>query len=202
MPRPYTDREKETIKENIIRNGLKLIHEKGYTHTSITDITRAAGVSKAFFYTMFPSKEAVVTEGLKRQERIAVKKAQEIAVIATLTQREKLVTFMKWLVSSINHTIFFLTPGEAGHVSQMLTDQEREVFFQNLVNQQSKILRAFSIDLDTVNVYVFGNLVINLFMVCGSKENMDCYHQESFDEALLCLIRGIADYACPSSVNE
>ena len=95
MPRPYTDSEKEKIKENIMLNGLKLIHEKGYTHTSITDITQAAGVSKAFFYTLFPSKEVVVTEALKRQERIAVQKAQEIANISGLTQREKLVTFLK-----------------------------------------------------------------------------------------------------------
>lgn len=201
MPRPYTDSEKEKIKENIMLNGLKLIHERGYTHTSITDITQAAGVSKAFFYTMFPSKEAVVTEALKRQERIAVQKAQEIANISGLTQREKLVTFLKWLISVMNHTFFFLTPGEAGYVSQMLTEQEREVFFKNLVNQQKKILQAFLIDTETVNVYVFGNLVINLFMVCSSREKMYCYHQESFDDTLLCLIRGIADSVCPFSAK-
>ncbi|MEG0107253.1 MAG: hypothetical protein RR705_00160 [Lachnospiraceae bacterium] len=46
MPRPYTEIEKEKIREDLMICVLKLIYKKGYIHNNITDIAMAAGTSK------------------------------------------------------------------------------------------------------------------------------------------------------------
>ena len=45
-------------KLRLIEQGSGLIHEKGYHHTGITEVLRAAGVPKGSFYFHFDSKEA------------------------------------------------------------------------------------------------------------------------------------------------
>lgn len=51
-------------KENIISKASELIHTKGYNHTSIKDILKAASVTKSNFYYHFESKEQLAFEML------------------------------------------------------------------------------------------------------------------------------------------
>ncbi|MEG0107252.1 MAG: hypothetical protein RR705_00155 [Lachnospiraceae bacterium] len=111
-----------------------------------------------------------------------------------LSQREKLTDFLNWLVTAINHTFFFLTSGEAGIVSRKLSEKEREQFFNNLIKQQKELLSALSIHLSEADVRVFGNLLINLFMVCSSREKDHCYYEASYDDMINQLVRGIIEF--------
>ena len=47
-------------KEKIIACALNLIEEKGYDNVSVSEITKAAGVSKGAFYIHFNSKEDLI----------------------------------------------------------------------------------------------------------------------------------------------
>lgn len=47
-------------KEEIISTGVKLIIEKGYSNTSIQDITSKMGIAKGSFYTYFKSKDEFI----------------------------------------------------------------------------------------------------------------------------------------------
>lgn len=194
MARPYTDSEREKIKEDLLQCVLKLIHEKGYIHTSVTNIAQAAGISKAYFYTLFPSKEVLITEALKKQEKAAVEKASEIARMQGIPSEEKLQRFLEWLAEVINDSFFFLTPDEAGDVSRQLSFSEREQFFVNLVRQQKKILAAFGIYMNEEDIRVFGNLIINLFMICSSRGKDYCYYDEALDDSIHQLIKGIVAF--------
>lgn len=194
MPRPYTESEREKIREDLMLCVLKLIHEKGYIHTSVTNIAQAAGISKAYFYTLFSSKDVLITEALNRQEKFAVQKAEEIAAIPTLSSEEKLTAFLEWLTTVINHTFFFMTPGEAEEVSRQLSETELEHFFEHLIKQQKKILAVLSIHMEDEEVRVFGNLIINLFMFCGSRGKDYCYYQGVIDETISQLINGIVAF--------
>lgn len=61
---PRTSQQFETIRQEktklILDTALELFAEKGYHQTSITDITRRAGISKGLVYNYFESKEAVL----------------------------------------------------------------------------------------------------------------------------------------------
>lgn len=61
---PRTSQQFETIRQEktklILDTALELFAEKGYHQTSISDITKRAGISKGLVYNYFESKEAVL----------------------------------------------------------------------------------------------------------------------------------------------
>jgi AcrR family transcriptional regulator len=59
------DMKKFDKKEEILNSALKLFFERGFSETSIEEITRLAGVSKGSFYTYFHSKEDLLSEVIK-----------------------------------------------------------------------------------------------------------------------------------------
>ena len=48
---------KQDTKQKIIQTGAKIIHRKGYNHTGIQEVLKAAGVPKGSFYFYFNNKE-------------------------------------------------------------------------------------------------------------------------------------------------
>lgn len=52
-------------REDILNSALKLFLEKGFSGTSIDEITRLAGISKGSFYTYFSSKEGLLSEVIR-----------------------------------------------------------------------------------------------------------------------------------------
>jgi len=55
---------KPQVRENLIRTGVKMLHEGGFTGTGIQEIVDAAGVPKGSFYNYFENKEAFGTEAI------------------------------------------------------------------------------------------------------------------------------------------
>lgn len=49
---------KPNVRENLLRAGVRMLHETGYSATGIKDIVAAAEVPKGSFYNYFESKEA------------------------------------------------------------------------------------------------------------------------------------------------
>ena len=60
MPRPFTDTEKEVLKNRLIESGKKLLNRMGMKGLTIEDAARDVGISKGSFYAFFPSKEDFV----------------------------------------------------------------------------------------------------------------------------------------------
>ena len=48
---------KSVTKQKIIESGARIIHQKGYHHTGIQEVLKAAGIPKGSFYFYFASKE-------------------------------------------------------------------------------------------------------------------------------------------------
>ena len=54
---------KSSNREKILTEGLRVVHERGYTGASVRDIVEAAGVPQGSFTNHFISKEAFCLEG-------------------------------------------------------------------------------------------------------------------------------------------
>lgn len=54
------ERQKLQTRTHLLETSARLIGERGYTESTIEDIARAAGMSRATLYSYFPSKEAIV----------------------------------------------------------------------------------------------------------------------------------------------
>lgn len=68
-PAPKFRRRAEHRPDELLDAALALFVERGYAHTSVAQIARAAGVSKGAVYLYFPSKQALLEGLVKRAVR-------------------------------------------------------------------------------------------------------------------------------------
>jgi AcrR family transcriptional regulator len=68
MPRTFTEKEKEIIRNTLIQRGRELFSKYGLKKTSITELTKAAGIAQGTFYNFFDSKEELYFEILGMEQ--------------------------------------------------------------------------------------------------------------------------------------
>ena len=68
MPRGFSEREKEGIRDSLLDKGRAFLTTYGVKKTNVEDLTGAAGISKGAFYLFFVSKEELFFEVLGRFE--------------------------------------------------------------------------------------------------------------------------------------
>ena len=68
MPKTFTEKEKEIIRNTLIQKGRDLFSVYGLKKTSITELTKSAGIAQGTFYNFFDSKEELYFEILEIEE--------------------------------------------------------------------------------------------------------------------------------------
>ena len=80
-------------RDRLLATAAQLVHERGYTAVSVSDICEAAGLKKGSFYHFFPSKHALVLATLERFAEYQETRMQAAAATG-LPAREQLVGMM------------------------------------------------------------------------------------------------------------
>jgi AcrR family transcriptional regulator len=78
MPKTFTDKEKEIIRNTLIIEGRELFSKYGLKKTSITELTNKAGIAQGTFYNFFESKEELYFEILEQEESNSSKYLENI----------------------------------------------------------------------------------------------------------------------------
>ncbi len=68
MPKAFSEKEKEVIRQQMLEKSKRLFELHGLRKTSVDDITQAAGISKGAFYLFYPSKEELFLEIMEQME--------------------------------------------------------------------------------------------------------------------------------------
>lgn len=68
MPKAFSEREKELIRQRLLEHGYRLFSAYGLKKTNIEEIARAAGISKGAFYGFYESKEALFMDVIEEAE--------------------------------------------------------------------------------------------------------------------------------------
>ena len=68
MPKTFTEKEKEIIRNTLIQKGRELFSKYGLRKTSITELTKATGIAQGTFYNFFDSKEELYFEIIELEE--------------------------------------------------------------------------------------------------------------------------------------
>ncbi len=69
MPRAWSDREKQTIKNILVTESRRLFEQYGLMKTTVDDIVKAAKISKGAFYSFYGSKEELYFDILEIMEK-------------------------------------------------------------------------------------------------------------------------------------
>ncbi len=68
MPKPFSEEERALIRERLMEQGNAQFSHFGLKKTSVEELAKAAGISKAAFYLFFESKESLFMDVVERAE--------------------------------------------------------------------------------------------------------------------------------------
>ena len=68
MPKAFTEREREYIRERLLEEGYQRFSAYGLRKTNVGELAQAAGISKGAFYIFYPSKESLFMDVMERVE--------------------------------------------------------------------------------------------------------------------------------------
>jgi AcrR family transcriptional regulator len=95
MPRGFNEREKESIRKNLLEAGRARLVTLGMMKTSVEDLARVAHISKGAFYQFFPSKEALFITLFAEAERDYRHQLREFARRPGRTPSARLLQFFR-----------------------------------------------------------------------------------------------------------
>lgn len=81
-------------REHLIETALKLFLERGYGGTTIDDVSDAAGVSRASFYTYFPTKRDILLVAARRTRKAS---AAALAALSEVPDEWTLQDLRRWI---------------------------------------------------------------------------------------------------------
>ena len=87
-------------RDAIVQGALALWRTKGFAETTVTDICKAAGVSKALFYVYFARKEDVLTE-----IEVFTMRAAHLAAQAVASRPYELADLIKAVIEVLEHNM-------------------------------------------------------------------------------------------------
>ncbi len=76
-PEPRSGRPRASSREVLSEAACELFLEQGYDATSVSDITRRAGVSRSSFFNYFSAKSDVLWSGYDEQADAAIERLRE-----------------------------------------------------------------------------------------------------------------------------
>jgi len=187
MPKIVSEEERKLTQEAIYEKTVRLIKEKGIRTVTVDDIVTAVGIGKGSFYTYYPCKEACLFEVIKRCEREAFSRIEEITS-SDYSDKEKIIQLLKEifvsqdsLFTSINQLDVEVLLRKLPHEYRMAENEKRENNFQKTIN-------LFNLTEQQVEV------VAILTDCLGYAAGTQSYTQYGIEKSLDIIINAIADF--------
>lgn len=159
MPKvSYSEEDRENIRNTLLTRGLELMARQGVQHTTVEQIYQAAGISRTFFYTFFPTKEDLIVEALYLQQPKILAYARALMDNPALSWREGVRQFLHTCCYGEQNGIAVLTVEEQQMLFRRLSAESYQLFREKQACLFGGILECFGIRADRERIALFTNL--------------------------------------------
>ncbi len=161
----YSEQEREQVRNALLTTMIQCIVDRGLIHSSIDVLCKKVGISKAFFYTFFPSKEELVLEALRYQQPKLLQCAKQLMEDPSLSWREGVRTFLETCAYGEKKGIAVLSIEEEQEVYRCLSPENFQTFREDQIKLFRELLMIFDLPVDCIEPRLFGNLALSMMMV-------------------------------------
>ena len=195
MPRKaYSAQERDQIQEALLTAAIRLIVERGLIHSSVDLLCKEVGISKTFFYSLFPSKEDLVLQALRRQQPRLLSRAQALMDDPALTWRQGVEQFLRECCYGTKTSVAVLSIEEEQEAYRCLAPENFQVFRRDQLVFFGQVLSIFGIPAGAVDPRLFGNLALAMMMVYKAiPDTMPFLFPEVAEDMEEFQIRALAD---------
>lgn len=193
----YSEEEREAIRTGMLDTAARLFTERGVKDTGVEDIYGAAGISKTFFYTFFPSKTDLVIATLRREHALILEALRsyvwELGAKEGLRATLRDLTAGRWFVSGMTDQVY---------LRSVLSEREFFDIQGDLTVLIAEAMDIVGIPVSRLDPRVFFNMVMGIVWVRVSHE--DCLpflFPGSIDASTERQLDMLVDYLYSLSVN-
>ena len=161
----YSEEDKARIRQRLVDEILRCIVERGLVHSSVDLLCQKVDISKTFFYTLYPSKEALVLQALRCQQPVLLRRARELMADPALTWREGVERFLRECCYGTKSSVAVLSIEEEQEVFRCLTPENFQVFRRDQLVFFGQMLGVLGVPAGAVEPRLFGSLAIAMMMV-------------------------------------
>ena len=201
MPKiAYSEEERVHIREALISSALELMAKQGIQHTTVEQVYKAAGISRTFFYTFFPTKEDLIVETLYLQQPKILAYAQKLMEDPTLSWQDAVRTFLQTCCYGEQNGIAVLTVEEQQLIFRRLSPESYQTFREKQTRLFGNILQCFGIEADKARISLFTNLCLSVMVIRRAiPQTLPLFVPEAADETVAFQIESIV--ACLSKLR-
>ena len=190
----YSEEERERIRAVLVTTALEQMARQGIQHTTVEQIYTAAGISRTFFYTFFPTKEDLIVETLYFQQPKILAYARSLMDDPSLTWREGVERFLYTCCYGERNGIAVLTAEDQQRLFRRLSPESCRLFRERQLRLFGDLLEIFGVQADTAAVRLFTNISL-LAMVTrrAIPAALPLFVPDAADETVAFQIRAITD---------
>lgn len=165
----YTAADRERIYEELLDVGQHFFSEKGFRSTTLIDIYESVGISKSFFYSFFPSKEALAVRVLTRQRDRLLEIAKEIVQKGNGSWRDNVAKFFDVCLYSREHGVFIMNLEDTPAVFSSLSEQDLTAFRSTQESFYRALVTLWGVELGEEELRIFANKVLAILLLKNSN---------------------------------
>ncbi|MCI8303901.1 MAG: TetR/AcrR family transcriptional regulator [Lawsonibacter sp.] len=195
MPKvAYSEEDREHIRTALISAGLELMVKQGIQHTTVEQIYKKVGISRTFFYSFFPTKEALIVEALYLQQPRILEYVQRLMSDSALSWRDAVKQFLHSCCYGERFGIAVLSIEEQQLIFKRLSKESYQTFRNKQIRLFSQILEGFGIEANRDRVNLFTNLSLTVMIVRRAiPDTLPLFVPEAADETIEFQINAIVD---------
>ena len=195
MPKvAYSEEDRERIRTALITVGLDLMAKQGIQHTTVEQIYKTVGISRTFFYSVFPTKEDLVVETLYWQQPKILAYVRRLMADPALSWRDAVRQFLHACCYGERNGIAVLTLEEQQLLFKRLSEESCRIFRQKQFRLFQEILEGFGVKTDEKTVWLFTNLSLAVMVIRRAlPDTLPLLVSEAVDETVDFQIDAIVD---------
>jgi AcrR family transcriptional regulator len=160
MPKAWSEREKELIKQTLLSEGKTLFEKYGLQKTTVDEIVNAAQISKGSFYIFYKSKEELYFDVLDSTEHELREKIFENAFKPEINRQDSFKSFLNQMVEVLTSMPLYEQINSANY-ELLLRKLPEETLKKHMDRDQENVAKYFvdwmdqgwmrKVDLDALN---------------------------------------------------
>ena len=186
MPKvAYSEEDRSHIREALVAAGLDLMARQGIQHTTVEQIYKTVGISRTFFYSFFPTKEALIVEALYLQQPKILAYVRELMADPALSWREAVRQFLCACCYGEHNGIVVLTLEEQQLLFRRLSEESYQLFREKQRRLFGQILEGFGISATPARIALFTNLSLTVMVIRRAiPDALPLFVPEAVDETV------------------
>lgn len=189
MPQIFDEEGREKVRILLLESGFDLIKAHGLKKTSISDITKRAGIATGTFYNFFKTKEDFVYQIILYKRSLSKSMLSELSNNGKI-DRKGFKQYLMMLYTADNNIFQYLSESELAQ----LKARWPEKYWKNSNNDQATIAAILSMlknpnpDCDWE---IVGNMFKAMALIGHGKEQM---YQDKYEQTIELFIDSIVNY--------